>query len=129
MKSKVTQLKKLIPLLVITLFTAISWSSCANNKITNAATIYALSYPIAEYSLVSPLLSERETSDSQHFPQAKVVKEHNRFFELSIIFNEKLQHFLAKFTRSEDKTSDIVKNSIPSYNQNQAEIEACKTST
>ena len=122
-------MKKLIPLFVITLITAISWSSCAQNKITNVTTIYTLSYPIAEYSLLSPILTERETNDSLHFPQTKVVKEKNRFFELSIVFNEKLQQLLAKFTRSNNEKSELVKNSIPSYSQNQPAVEACKTNT
>ena len=32
-----------------------------------------------------------------------VVNKHNEFFEMAIIFNEKLQQFLAFFTRSDDE--------------------------
>jgi hypothetical protein len=121
--------KKLIPLFVITLITAISWSSCAQNKIANVTTIETFSYPIAEYSLLSPILTEIDTNDTLHFPQVQVVKEHNRFFELSIIFNEKLQQLLAKLTRSNNDKSNLVNYIAPTYSEDQSAVEACKKNT
>ncbi len=92
-----------------------SWSSCAKNKVINITTIYSLSYPIAPSSLLAPTLTALETNESLNFSQAKVVSEKNRFFELSIVFNENLQQIISFFTRSNDEKIYAKNNSFPSY--------------
>lgn len=118
-------MKQLISLLLIILVTVMSWSSCAKNKVVNVAAINSLSFPVAFTSLLTPTLTTIETNENLSFPQAKVVSEHNRFFELSIVFNEKLQQIISFYTRS-DEDIEIVDNSFPSFTNNQSTGKACQ---
>lgn len=119
-------MKKLLSLLLITLITAVSWASCAKNNVTNMTTFYNLSNAVTPSSLFMTSLTTPETDESLSFPQVKIVSEHNRFFEQSIIFNENLQQVISFFTRSDNKKSTIVDNSFPSYNDNSPTVKACK---
>ena len=96
-------MKQLISLLLIILVTVMSWSSCAKNKVINVTTIYGLSYPVVYSSLLTPTLTIPETNDNLTFPQTKIVSGHNRFFELSIVFNEKLQQVISLLTLTDDE--------------------------
>lgn len=119
-------MKQLILLLLIVSATVISWSSCAKNQEINSTTIDGLSYSVASSSLLTPILTTPETEESLIFPQAKVVSEHNRFFEMSIVFNENLQQIIAFFTRSDNDKSYAVNNSFPSETSDQPIDNACK---
>jgi len=101
-----------------------SWSSCARSKVINVAAINSSSYPVALTSFLTPTLTEIETNENLNFPQAKVVSEHNRFFELSIVFNEKLQQIISFYTRSNDK--DTIDNVFPSFTKKQSTGEVCQ---
>lgn len=63
-----------------------------------------------------------------NFPKEKVISDHNRFFELSIIFNENLQQFLAYFSSPINKENKIVSNDLSSATKNQAS-QKCKVSS
>lgn len=117
-------MKQVISLLLIIVVTVMSWSSCAKNKVINVAAINSSSYPVAFTSFLTPTLTTIEINENLNFPQAKVVSEHNRFFELSIIFNEKLQQIIAFYTRSNDQ--DTVDNSFPSFTKKQSTGEVCQ---
>ena len=119
-------MKQLISLLLIILVTVMSWSSCAKNEVINLTKVYRLTSPIASPSLFTTTLTELETNDSLNFTQAKVVTEHNRFFELSIVFNENLQQMISFFTRSENEKSYAVNNSFPSYTTKPPTVKTCK---
>ncbi|NQY86401.1 MAG: hypothetical protein HRT51_01420 [Colwellia sp.] len=119
-------MKQLISLLLIILVTAISWSSCAKSKAIKVTAIYTLHYSVLAAPLLTPTLSKISTNDSLNFSQVTVVSAHNRFFELSIIFNEKLQQIISFFTRSADKKSNVMANSFPSYTSNQSTGKTCQ---
>jgi len=95
-------MKQLIPLLIIILVSVISWSSCAKNKVVNITTIYSSYYPVSSPILLTTTLTTSEIN-SLNYPYAKVVNEHNRFFELSIMFNEKLQQIISLLNHSKDR--------------------------
>lgn len=118
-------MKQLISLMLIILVTVTSWSSGARNKAINVTTIYSLPYLVAPSSILTSGLTIPETEDSLSFPQAKIVSERNRFFELSIIFNEKLQQVIYLLTRSDDKKNTIANNSFLSYTDNPSTVNAC----
>lgn len=119
-------MKQLISLLLIILITVISWSSCARSKVIEITTIHTLSYSVLPSSSLTPALSKLQTTDSLHYPQAKVTSEHNRFFELSIMFNDKLQQIISFFTRSGDEKINAVENNFPSFISNQSTGKACQ---
>jgi len=118
-------MKQLISLLLIILITVMSWSSCARSKVIEITTIHTLSYSVLP-SLLTPALSKLPKNDSLHYPQAKVTSEHNRFFELSIIFNDKLQQIISFFTHSGDEESIAVESNFPSFISNQSTGKACQ---
>lgn len=122
-------MKQLISLLLIILITVMSWSSCARSKVIEITTIHTLSYSVLPSSLLTPALSKLQTNDSLHYPQAKVASEHNRFFEISIIFNDKLQQIISFFTRSSNEKSNDVENNFPSFISNQSTGKACQNNS
>lgn len=91
-------MKKLISLLLIVSLSVMSWSSYAKNKANMSAT-YSLSYPLASSLLSTPMLTTQEVSENLNFPQTKSMNKQNRFFEISIIFNEKLHQIISFYTR------------------------------
>lgn len=119
-------MKQLMSLFLIMSITVISWSSCAKNKAINYTAIDSSPYLVASSSLLTPILTTPETEDNLSFPQANVVSEHNRFFELSIIFNDNLQQIISFFTRSDDEKIYAVNNSFPSYTSDPSTVEECK---
>jgi len=119
-------MKQLILLLLIMSTTVISWSSCAKSKVINNTTIDSLSYSVTSSTLFTPIITTPETEENLIFPQAKVVSEHNRFFEMSIIFNENLQQIISFFTRSDDEKTYALNNSFPSDTSDQSADNACK---
>lgn len=118
-------MKALISLLLIILVTSVSWSSCAKNKAINVTAMYSLSGTVMSSSSLVPMLTAFKTSDNLPFSQAKVVSEHNRFFELSIIFNENLQQMISFFTHISDDKSAAVDNKFPTFSGEQAPVNAC----
>ncbi len=100
-------MKKLLSLLLIIFVSAISWYSCPQKKVINVTTIYNLTYPVEHSLLLTPTLTTRKTTESINFSQAKVVSEHNRFFEFSIVFNENLQQTISFFTHLYDVISTL----------------------
>lgn len=119
-------MKQLILLLLIMSAAVTSWSSCAKSKVINNATIDSWSYSVTSSTLITPIITTPETEESLIFPQVKVASEHNRFFEMSIIFNENLQQIISFFTRSDDEKTYAINNSFPSDTSDQSAENACK---
>lgn len=119
-------MKHLILLLLIILITVMSWSSCARSKINEVAAVYTLSYSVLPSSLLTPTLSKTQTNDDLYFPQAKVTSDSNRFFELSIMFNDKLQQIISFFTHSGDEKNNTIESVFPSFINNQSTDKTCQ---
>jgi hypothetical protein len=122
-------MKQLIILLLIILVTVMSWSSCAKNTVINAVSMYTLTYPVANFLLLTPTLTTLNATESLSFSQTKVVNGHNRFFEFSIVFNENLQQAISFFTHTDNESSDVLDNSFPSYTGSQSTIKICNTNS
>ena len=105
------------------------WSSCAKNTVIKVASMYGLTYPVANFLLLTPTLTTLKVTDNLSFSEAEIVSGHNRFFEFSIIFNENLQQAISFFTPADNNSSDAIENSFPSYTSNQSKIKACDTNT
>lgn len=67
------------------------------------------------------------TNDTFGFSKAKVINEHNYFFEFSIIFNDKLQQLIAFFTHDDNEHSEYkgLSNSFATKTSTQK----CETNT
>ena len=122
-------MKQLISLLFIALVTVISWSSCAKSKVITVTTVYTMPYSAESSSFLAPSLSKLELNEALHFPKANEVNHHNRFFELSIIFNDKLQQLIHFFTQTEDDEESIEDNSFPIFTSNKTMKITCQESS
>ncbi len=121
-------MKQLIALLLMISVIIISWSSWSKNEVTNEAKAYSLSSPIASHSLLSPVWETQNVDEGLGFIQAKVINEKNKFFEFSIIFNDKLQQIIAFFTHSDTKNSNVINGNFLSYSNDETTKDACKDS-
>jgi hypothetical protein len=135
-------MKQLISLLLIISITVISWSSCAKSTVIR----FNYSQPSTAISsmVIKPSSSEQHINETFGFVSNQVTKKHNNFFELAIIFNEKLQQFIAFFTHLGDEvemaanndflatgaspTNDLTAHILPAKN-NQSTIKKCKASS
>lgn len=136
-------MKQLILLLLIISITIISWSSCAKNTIIHVNSVYTQSYSTINLTILEPSLKPSVTNKhvNEEFGVTSnhtVHKNHN-FFELAIIFNEKLQQFMSFFTDLSDTVEDIASsvfspvsasttNNTPS-NNSLAPIQKCNTNS
>ena len=130
-------MKQLISLLLIISITVISWSSYAKS------TVIQVNYSqpsIAVSSMVlTPSLSEQHINEGFDITSNLGTNKSHNFFELAIIFNEKLQQFLAFFTNLSDTVEEITSSNLSSAsvstsnmtssNDNQETIQKCKASS
>lgn len=130
-------MKQLISLLLIISITVISWSSYA--KSTAVRVNYSQPSTAISSMILKPSLSQQHVNENFGFALNQVTNKHNDFFELSIIFNEKLQQFIAFFTHFGDEAEEVASNvlsttNIPSSNilpsnNSQSAIQKCKASS
>ena len=99
-------MKQLLSLLLIISITILSWSSCAkNNPIQQVNT---KSFVMINTMVLTPSLSKTPIDEGYSFSANKTLNNHNEFFELAIIFNEKLQQFISFFSRSSDQIKKAI---------------------
>jgi len=130
-------MKQLISLLLIISITVISWSSYAKSTIIQVN----YSQPSAAVSsmILKPSLSEQHINEGFGITSNQGTKKSHNFFELAIVFNEKLQQFIAFFTHFGDDVEDLASNDLVDIdisptnssptNNNQTAIQKCKTSS
>lgn len=125
-------MKQLISLLLIVTITVISWSSYAKN--TEIRVNYSKSSTAISSMVLKPASSEQHINENFGFVLNQATNKHNDFFELAIIFNEKLQQFIAFFTHFDDEVEETASNSLPSVdvapsNNSLSTIQKCKASS
>ena len=121
-------MKQLISLLLIISITIISWSSFAKSTVIQVNSLYI--QPSSSSSLLfKPFLSNKLINESFAITSRKTAKNHNGFFETSIVFNEKLQQFIAFFANSHDEIEEVANNNLPYSKNSKPNIQKCKTSS
>jgi len=99
-------MKKLMSLLLITSITVISWSSFAKNSAIKVNSIYFQPPLTANSMVTTPLFPAEYINENFQISSSKSINKSNTFFELAIIFNEKLQQFIAFFAHLSNDLSD-----------------------
>lgn len=132
-------MKQLISLLLIILITIISWSSYAKNTEIRVHSIYIESSYVMNSTVLKPTLSNQQINEYFGFTPRKTINKHKTFFELAIVFNEKLQQFIAFFTdlniefedtdSSDYSSANTSLSNISSANNSQSTIKKCKESS
>lgn len=124
-------MKQLILLLLIISITTISWASYAKNSQPYVNAVSNKSSIVIKTFALKPSLSNQLIDESFNFGSNKANNKHNSFFEFAIVFNEKLQQFIAFFSQSTEKAKEIISNISSSttttfYPVNEAQLSAQK---
>ncbi len=130
-------MKQLILLLLSISITVISCSSYAKRTIVQVN--YSQPSTTVNSMMSKPLLSKQYVNESFGVTSNQTANKSHNFFELAVIFNEKLQQFIAFFTFFDDDVEEVASNelsatdispsSIPSSNSSQSAIQKCKASS
>jgi hypothetical protein len=90
-------MKTLFSLLLIVSITIISWSTFAKSNLIQVNTLYIQSSSTSELMVLKPSLSTRTIDENIALSSSKSNYKNNEFFEMTMIFNEKLQQFISSF--------------------------------
>jgi len=121
-------MKLLLSLLLIISITVISWSSSAKNTLIHTNSIYLQPTSATHSMVLRPSLSNQYVSENYAFTVKQSVHKSHNFFELAIIFNEKLQQFIAFFTHLGAEVEEIANSNFSSTPSSLTDIKKCKTS-
>lgn len=103
-------MKQLISLLLIISITVISWTSYAKNTVIQINTVYSHT-PSGIHSMVlKPSLSNQHINEGFAISANQTTNKSHSFFELAVVFNEKLQQFIAFFTHLSDEVAEFANN-------------------
>ena len=106
-------MKRLISLLLIISITTFSWYSCAkDNKKVYVHAVSIQSSVVIDTMVLKPSLSNQLIDESFSYTPYNAQSNRNSFFEFAIIFNEKLQQFIAFFTRSSDQITEVINDNL-----------------
>jgi len=105
-------MKTLLSLLLIISITVISWATCATNNVTQVNTLYIQSSSTSNNMALKPYLSTLIIDENTDLSPHKANYKHNNFFEMTMVFNEKLQQFIASFKNSDNDVKKIAKNNL-----------------
>ena len=132
-------MKQLMLLLLIISITIISWSSCAKNTIIQINSVHSQQSSTVNSMILKPSVTNQHINESFGVISNQVTHKNRNFFELAIIFNEKLQQFLTFFTDLSDTVEEITSSepspvnistaSITTSNNSQETIHKCKASS
>lgn len=103
-------MKQLISLLLIISITIISWASCAKSTNIQVNAIYYQSSSAIHSAALKPSLTQLRIDDAFAFTSNQSANKQHNFFELAIIFNEKLQQFIAFFTHFGEEAEEVASN-------------------
>jgi len=130
-------MKQLLLLLLSISITVISCASYAKKTVVQVN--YAEPSTTINSMMLKPSLSTQYAYESFGVTSNQTVNKSQNFFELAVVFNEKLQQFLAFFTHLGDEVEEIVstdnspaemtRSNVSPVNNGQTAIQKCKASS
>lgn len=114
-------MKTLRSLLFIISITTLSWATFAKSNIIQVNTLY-IHNPSSSIEL-KPFLSTPVVDENIILSSESTQYKHNKFFEASMLFNEKLQQFIAVFKNPNKEELiannylNLPKNNLPKSNK------------
>ncbi len=127
-------MKQLISSILFISIILISCSSYADTTVVRVNYIYSQPSSTVSSMVLKPSLSNQHIDESFAFTANQTVHKQSNFFELAIIFNEKLQQFISFFTHLGDEVEEVASNIFLStetspVNNNGDTIQKCKASS
>jgi len=120
-------MKTLLSLLLIISITIISWSTYAKNTVIQVNTLYIKSS--SNSISLKPYLSNIITDDNNAFKPQKTNKKNNDLFEITMVFNEKLQQLIASFKGSYEDVKNVANNATQSSEYSSKTEKPCRENT
>ena len=105
-------MKQLISLILIISIAVISWSSYAKSTEIRVNLLYSQPSSAINSVVLTPSLTKQHINESFGVTSNQSTNKSHNFFELAIIFNEKLQQFIAFFTHFGDETEEVASNNF-----------------
>lgn len=122
-------MKQLILLLLIISITVISWSSFAKSTVIKVSSLYIQPSSSVSSMVIKPFLSNQLTNEDFALISNKTANNHNDFFEVTMVFNEKLQQLISFFANSHNEINEVAHNNLPSSKNSKPNIQKCKASS
>ncbi len=122
-------MKQLISLLLIISITIISWSSFAKSTVIQVNNLYSQPYSSENPMILKIFLYNQLVTERFFITPRKTMNKHNDFFETTMIFNEKLQQFIAFFNEYHNEVKVIANNNISSPKNSTPKFRKCKVSS
>jgi len=122
-------MKQFISLLLIISITIISWSSFAQSKVIKVNSLYIQPSTSVKSMVIKPFLSNQLINDNFALTSSKISNNHNDFFAATMVFNEKLQQFIAFFDDSHNEIEEVANNHLSSSKNSEPNIQKCKASS
>jgi len=79
--------------------------------------------------MLKPYLSTQLINENFTLTANKATDNHNVFFETTMVFNEKLQQFIAYFAGSQDEIKEVANNNLQPPKNSISSIQKCKASS
>jgi hypothetical protein len=122
-------MKQLISLLLITSIAIISCTSFAKGVVIQVNSVNTPSSLSSSSIALTTVISNQHNNENYGLPQNKSKSNHNSFFQNTMIFNEKLQQFIAYFEKTDSKIVDIARNNLQQTESNKPHNKKCNTSS
>tara|TARA_R110002167_G_scaffold328665_3_gene535033 strand:- start:13909 stop:14277 length:369 start_codon:yes stop_codon:yes gene_type:complete len=122
-------MKQLISLLLTILITIISWSTFAKSTVIQVNSLYVQPSLTTSSILLKPYLSTQHINENFALTSSKTMNKHNVLFESTMIFNDKLQQFIAFFTRSNNEIKEVANNNLSTSKKSKPTIQKCSASS
>lgn len=103
-------MKQLISLVLIISIAVISWSSYAKSTEIRVNLVYFQPSTTISSMVLQPSMTNHHINENFVATSNQNTNKSHTFFELAIIFNEKLQQFIAFFTHFGDESEEVASN-------------------
>lgn len=121
-------MKQLFSLLLAMFITIISCTTFAKSTVIQVNTLYIQPSTTSSISL-KPYLSAQTIDEGYALAPSKTEYKHNDFFEMTIIFNDKLQQFIDSFKDGNNEAEEVANNNFQSAKHNSVNASKCKASS
>ncbi len=122
-------MKQLISLILLTSIAVISWSTCAKSTVIQVNSLYIQPSTSTSSITLKPFISNQLVAENFALTSGRPANKHNDFFEMTMVFNEKLQQFIAFFDDSHDETKQVANNNLSAGKNSNSNIQKCKASS
>lgn len=110
-------MKQLFALLLIISISVLSWSTCAENTLVEVDSLRVESSKSSNSILLKPFSSVLALEENNNIESHSKKYKNNDFFEMTMMFNDKLQQLIASLKRTNSKVKEVANNTNVTANE------------